>query len=412
MFLGLIGAPVRVIPYPAYKALKNAGGVLGNLLSAAEAKAVQSIVGSTALAVGAGIFGYSIGEAILKSLERPEVIPNPGDYFEAGNPGGVAKVTFSYYVNGDPVFSSIDSVAMPLPIKGSFYRVDAINGAAFFVRDGNGEQRNLVSTTFPVPGARLVIEGFKTAPGNVPIVPSKRVPSTLPNNPNPQPIVPVPLPVPGSPDFPITPEVVPNPDNDPNQDDKEVQPGVIVKIPETGSQIRFTPDGVSIGRYKSPDTLPFEVPQPDLPDTNKRVASPPCPCPEPDLSEVVCRIETLQDEILDDGYNSANTVTAIDQSGIVTGIANEIQVVRVVVLSQPSNSRVQPSSGAVPDVLFIGWFSWVYNGRPGERVPIHFADTSFTPDRSANGFIFQLYSGCTGQATYTTRIKRPYIDAC
>lgn len=411
-FLGLIGAPVRTIPYPVYQGLKQAGGVLSGLLTAAEASAVASLVGSTALAVGAGLLGFGIGEAILKSLERPEVIPNPGDYFEAGLDGNTAKVTFSYYVMGVPVFSSIDSVSMPTPIVGAFYKYDTVNGARFFVRDGNGLERALVGSTFPQPGARLVIEGFKTTPGDAPLTPTKRVPSTLPNNPNPQPLAPVPIPVPGQPDFPVTPEVVPNPDNNPDEDEKEVQPGVIVKIPEVGLQVRYSPDGVSIGRYKSPDTAPFEVPQPELPDTNKRVAKPPCPCPETDNTEIICRLKALQDGLLDDGYDYATQNIALVGNGTYSGFPNELYAVRLNVTRPATGAKTQYGGGAAPNINYAGWLAFSTSGAYHERTQIQYDSQVFLAPGQANGFSFTATLGNKAAIQVTTRKKRDYADNC
>lgn len=402
---------MQAFSYADYAILKARTGALAAAAAAAESAAVAAMIGSTAAALGAGVLGWMIGESILKSLERPEVIPNPGDYWDAGNVGEQAVITFSYYVNGVPVFQSIDSVTMPTPIRGPFYRSDSV-GTRFFVRDGNNTERPLVGSTLPQPGARLVIEGFKTSPGSLPITPNKKLPTTAPNSP--APLVPqtVPLPIPGRPDYPITPTVVPNPDNSPQDPEKEVRPGVIVKIPELGLQIRYAPDGVTIGKYKGPDTEPFEVPENDTPDQNRRVAAPPCPCPETDVSEMLCRIKAIQDGVLDDGFNYTTTVTSEAQSYFSPATSLVYDVVEIDVLSKPSNSRVQPSTLPVPDVIYIGWFSWLFNSRPGLREPLHFSFNAFKAPEGANGFCYQLYSGCTGRARYITKVERPYVDNC
>jgi hypothetical protein len=249
------------------------------------------------------------------------------------------------------------------------------------------------------------VEGLKKVPGYLPTSPNVpfKNPTTVPT-------------FPGQPDFPITPTVIPNPSNNPADDESEEEPGVIVKIPETGQQIRFTPSGVSIGRYKAPDTEPFEVEISPPPIDPPRVAAPPCPCPEdkpdPKKDEILCRVKALQGALLNDGYTYTTTAGGSGQGVIVDISPNEIYAVAVQVTAVPADQKQQKAATGTPTVFYLGWFSWVYAEFPGERLPVHFLNTNWIAPAGATGYLVSLHDGVSATSQYLTRQPKDYVDRC
>lgn len=414
--LGLVGAPAAPMTYAAFKALAASGGAVGATLLGAKAAAVGALLGATAAAVGAGLGGYMIGEMILKNLEEPQALPPPGEYFEFGTPDIEIEVQYDFFRGGTKELSDQWAYVGFTPTRGLFN--GTTNGVrSFFFLDKNAVRRNILSIDANIPDTNLVIKSFRNFRTTQPVVPTKRLPSYAPNRGNPPLPVPVIVPVPGTPGVPITPRVIPNPANDPDVDDAETPPGIIVQIPETGQQIKFTPDGVTISNYMNPPAREFKVPPPAFPPGGK-VATPPC-CPseppEPpdvDLSEIICRIKTLQDEILNDGFDRVNGETGNSNSGFYEALDGDLYKVQIDITQRPSNLRVQSSTSPAMDVWYVGWFSWVENGFPCKRQYIHFENQTFLAPPGVTGFMYQTYFGCKAVGRWQRRVKKPYVDNC
>lgn len=414
--LGLVGAPAAPMSYAAYNALAAGGSALGATFGAAKSAALAAMASTAALALGAGVGGFLLGQAILEGLNEPQVLPDMGEYFEAGAPQQLVKLVYDYYVNDQQLFSDQPSQFLLAPVKGIFFRI--IEGAStWFVFDGNGVQQTIVSTTNTSGGTRFELKGFING-NNETIAPTKRLPSYVPKNPDrPQPRPPTPIPIPGVPDLPITPVVVPNPGNDDGEEGEERPPGLVVQIPQTGQQIRFTPEGVYVTNYNAQNREPYRIPPPNIPPGGT-TATPRC-CddgePEPPderIDEIICRVKALQETLLDDGYTFITGVTPTAQSGSATGGEGEWYRVNVDVISRPANLRIQPSTNPAPDVWYVGWFSWVSGGFPGDRQPLHFKTQTFLAPPNVDGFIYQLNAGCAGTAIYERRVRKPYVDLC
>lgn len=414
--LALVGAPAAPISYAAFQALQAGGTALAATAGAAKAAALAALASGAALALGAGIGGFLLGEAILAGLEPETSMPDMGEYFEAGVVQGTVRIIFDYYVDGNQVFNDLSSQTITSPVKGIFFKV--IDGASvWFVFDGDGVEQRIISTSNKASGTRFDIVSFVTGAGS-PVTPTKRLPSYVPKNPDlPKPQPPTPISVPGVPPFPITPVVVPNPGNDEPNDGEERPPGLVVQIPETGQQFRFTPEGVYVTNYGAPNREPFRVPPPVIPPGGK-ASTPPCcdkdtPEPEPvNLDEIICRLKALQDELLDDGTDRVNGSTPTAQSGFYEELDGGFYKVQMNLVSKPLNAKVQPSTQPASDVIYCGWFAWVENGFPGERVPIHFENQTFLAPPNVTGFMYQYYAAHSGNAQWQRRTKREYIDFC
>lgn len=409
--LALVGAPAAPMSYAAFNALAAKATAAGASAAAAGSAAAAAIAAGAAAALGAGIGGFLLGQMILDGLEQPQVLPDMGEYLEAGAAGQTVRLFYEYKVNGQTIFDNQPSQLLDAPIKGAFYRV--INGAAtWFVFDRNGMQQNIVSTGNTSSGTQFRIISVQLIGGQT-VAPTKKLPTYVPVNPDrPQPRPVTPLPIPGFPDFPITPQVVPNPGNDEPSEGEKRPPGVIVQIPQTGQQFDFTPSGVIISNYNAPNREPFRVPPLVLPPGSVAATPPCCEGSEVDLSEIICRLKALENGLLDDGYDFTVNSTPDSRSGRVFDSGKIFDVVRIFVTSKPSNLPVQTSNAPAPDVWFVGWFSWLAGGKEGERIPLHFQESGFIAPEGVDGFTYQLGYGSTGFASYSTKVKKDYVDAC
>lgn len=415
MVLALVGAP-SAFTWEAYKATKALGGALGAVLGAADAAAVAGIVGSAAAVVGAGLGGFLIGQAILDQLQPETSMPDMGEYYEVGAQTGLVRIRYEYKVNGEVIFDNALSQFLISPVKGMFY--DATNNAStWYVRDGQGNRQNIISTAGQTSGTEFRVIQFELSSG-APIAPTKRLPSYVPTRPGlPTPQPPTPITVPGIPSVPVAPIAVPNPGNDDPEEGGERQPGVVVQVPEAGLQIRYTPSGVFLTNYNAPNKEPFRVPPPILPPGGKAATPECCPQepPEPpkvDLEEIICRLKALQKELLDDGFDNISGATPQGASGFYEALDGGFYKVQIDITQKPSNLRIQPSTPPALDVWYVGWFSWVENGFPGERMPLHFQNSSFVAPPNVTGFMYQVNAGCLAIGRWTRKVKREYVDFC
>lgn len=412
-FLGLVGAPAGRFTYATYKALKALSPAAAALFAASETAAVGALLANTAAVLGAGALGFFVGDQILKQLERTESMPDPGDYYEVGDPAFFTSIVFDYYVGGVPVFIDNVTIGLKNPVRGTFVRREA-DTVRFYVINGDGDPYDLAATINPPDDTRIVIKGFIKRPGTDPITPTKKLPSYTPVTPNRPTPVPTTIPIPGYPFFPITPTPVETPANDPDEDDKFVDPGVTVKVPELGLQIQYTPTGVRIGRYVDNDTKLYAPPPPQFPTPPKKAAEEPCPCPDDKdkFDEIICRVKTLQSKLLDDGYITETNLQGPSSFIEVTGLPDEFYQLEIGVTQKPVNVKTQTYSSGAVVVEWVGWLSWIVGGRKGERIFLQFEETGFKPPPECNGYVIAMNDGCRASALALTRKKKDYVDLC
>lgn len=413
--LALTGAPSR-LSWEAYKAAKAAGGALGGVLAAAESAALAALALKTAAVVGAGVGGFMLGQAILAQLAPETSMPDMGEYYEVGQPTQLVRLYFEYKVDDVVIFDNLPSQFLQAPIKGMFFRV--IDGAStWFVFDATGTQQNIVSSTNKPEGTQFRIISFELGNGQT-VTPTKRLPSYVPTRPDlPTFAPPTTIPIPGTPGLPITPIAVPNPGNDDPAEGGERQPGVVVQVPQTGQQIRYTPDGVFITNYNAPNREPYRVPPLQVPPGGKAATPECCPSEEPDpdkpnLDEIICRLKALQDKVLDDGTDKVNGQTAAAGSGFYEALDGDFYKVKMQMTKKPANAKIQASIAPAMDVYYCGWFAWVENGFPCERQYIHFDNQSYIAPPNVTGFMYQYYQGFEGTGQWQRRTKREYVDFC
>lgn len=196
-------------------------------------------------------------------------------------------------------------------------------------------------------------------------------------------------------------------------------PGAIQFRPEFnvdvgGVNVNFDLGGVtfSIGKpAESQPKLPGTDPrQPSIPPTQPR--SPLAKCEPYNDAALQCKVETLQEGLLNGGYDIVNGSTATAQSGKYVDQDGEFYKVTVVVTERPINLKIQPSTAPADDVWFVGWFAWLENDRPLLRQPLHFEAQSWFAPENVTGFVYQLNFGCKGAAVWQRRVRKAFVDVC
>lgn len=412
-FLGFTGTYPVTVPYSELKKLATGTGFGSSTLRAANNAAGYGISRAAGWLGLAGAFGFFVGQKILEGLEYTEQpLTIRQLYKTAGNQGKIrvlATVTLQGVgvLNFDNLFDS--PVVMPVALDGTggTFRYGALVGAnATFVGYFQAAPDQMLS---PFRVTSLTKEGgapaaFQQIPAPAfPIIPYApiKVPALVPT-------------APGEPDFPITPTVVPTPENDPDKDNEAGEPGVIVQIPEVGLQLRYSPTGVAIARYTSPETRVFEEPKVPPPPNTPTPAVNVCPCPENDvdLSEVICRLKALENGLLSDGYDYTTTAGASGQGGVISDIADELVYVEIQIDEFAPYERTQRSAPGTPTVYFIGWFSWIVGQFPSERIPISYLNHNFIAPPNATGYLYSLHDGASAITRYVTRTAKEYTDLC
>jgi hypothetical protein len=413
MFLGLTGVPTSRLTYEAFKLASTATNAVGALFRGASAAAVAGIVARGSLVTGAGLAGFWIGQKILEDLEYDGPEPEIAETYRT--PGNAGRIRLTASINFNPVGEQVFVNDFDSPVIAPFVQTVGAS-LRFGVIAGNPPAFNLYVQTTPEQIVQPLKVISATKINGDPVPELKKVPGYAPTF-APAPFkLPTTIPIsPAIPDFPITPTVVPNPDNDPEEgDDKAKEPGVVVQIPEMGTQIVFTPTGVTIGRYRSPETEPTEAPKVPPPPGTPPVSEGECPCPEPENNneEIICRLKALQEEILDDGFTQEITLHGGGQSHSVSGLGESFFRVETNAISFPSNAKriSYPAPGI--DTVFVGNMQFLVAGAPTEPIPIRGISQVMFPPEGATGYVVSGASGFSITSAAYVRTKRPYVDNC
>jgi hypothetical protein len=413
MFLGLVGVPTSRLSWEAFRAARAIGSATGALFTAAGNAAAAGIVGQAAAVAGAGAFGWFLGQKVLESLEvdpLPE-IPLTLNYRVPDGSGRVKVRAFSKTKTGPRIDFENDVDA---PIVAPIIQPNGAGQVKFGILTGNppsflqygGGGADLFETYLEVVSITKLdgspVPNLRQIPGPKPIIPAEPVK------------VPVLIPVPGLPSFPIVPVVVPNPANEPDVDDETREPGVIVQVPEYGIQFNFGLDGVRIDKYRSPNTEPFEVPKIPTPPSTPTPAQDPCPCPEGENKdeEIICRIKTLQKEILDDGFTLDLRTQGPAQCLSASGFDKEFRFLETSATQVPGNAKriSYPAPGV--DTVFIGNIQFVVKGALTEPVPIRTTNQIVIAPVESTGYVVSGATGFRITAAAYLYTKKDYVDTC
>lgn len=381
--------------------------------------ALEAVAANAALLLGAGVLGWEIGHWLQKTFapETPTEFPAIGGVLGGGQAGIIYHVTFEYEtISGGPATQSVN---LEGPIIG-FVQGDQIQGTPsmahyWWIYYGPSQQQygpGLVDDdiiVFPH------ITGF--TPLTTPSKPDPHQPWTYPpaapDLPKLNPTKPFPF-LPGTPNLPM--EIVPfkrprrNPGVTPLQPGESEQPGVLVKIPDLGTGIEFTPDGVDVKTYN-----PLPVPQPDT-QKDTRVPPPPslppicdCPC---DDSEILSKLKEIKDEedeikklVTPPEYDYTSEIVA-SGGGANVDLPEGTYAVEILITGHRLNEKKQAGNGG-PDVYYQGWYSFGgADSDGGNRLPISYGKQYVTVPDLYTKFSFTVYTGLTGTATALIRHKR------
>ncbi len=412
-FLGLVGAPVTPIPYETFRGLATGSGFGASTLRAGANAVGFGITRALGLLSAGGALGFFLGQKILEGIEYTEAPLTIRQLYKVPGSEGRIRVQFRFKLTTTPLITDFFEADSPLvaPVSieasGGTYNVGYLSGAnsafsgIYQAAPAQVEVPLEILSVTKVGGAPASFQKIP-APA-LPIVPFApiRVPTTVPT-------------LPGQPDFPITPTVIPAPER-PTDDPTQRKPGILVQIPEVGIQLSFYPDGVTIGSYTGVETKPFEEPKFPLPPGNPPPATEPCPCDEGGEGkddEIICRIKTLQDEILNDGYDLETHLAGESSYISVDGLPDEFFRLEIGVTQAPTNVKTQYYSVADATVEWVGWLSWNIGGRKSERLSLQFRETAYIPPPGCQGYTIAMNSGCLCNALALTRKKKDYVDTC
>jgi hypothetical protein len=409
----VLGEAAAVLSYEAFKAASATGTAFGGLLTAARAAAIAAIATDGALVAGAGLAGFAIGQEILRKLEYTGVEPTVRQFYKA--PPGVGRIRVfaaNKFINQpEELFENVFDSPVVGPVSfdtPAGLRMGVLAGASLtfvqYVQGGRELYERPLTITNVTAENGTAVPGLLKLPTFAPTFPAEplKFPTTIPI-------------APGVPDFPIVPYVVPNPANDPDQeDDKAKTPGVIVKVPETGTQITFTPTGVQIQRYSAPETKPYEVPKIPPPPGTFPPATQECPCPETESKddEIICRLKALQEELLDDGYSLDLRTQGPAQCLSATGFDKEFRYLETNAIAVPKNAKRIPYPAPGIDTVFVGNVQFMIAGIPGEVIPIRGERQITVAPPGATGYTISGAFGFTISAAAYLYEKKDYIDNC
>jgi hypothetical protein len=368
---------------------------------------------AASVVLGGGAFGFWLGQQILKGLEYTGAEPPVGIKYQTPKNGQKIRViaTFKPVGGAEQTFDNV----FDNPVFGPTAKTLGVLTSYGMIVGDPGTFVQYVATTPDLIEQPLQITSVTALDGS-PAPGLRKVPGYLPQSPPALPSVPTTVPTaPGLPDFPITPTVVPNPANTPDEDDNTAkEPGVIVQIPELGMQVNFGPSTVTISRFRDPTTGPWEVPTQTPPPDDKKVAAPPCQCPEEEnkSAEIICRLKALEKEILNDGYTLDLRLAGPAQCLSASGFTKEFRYLETTVAALPQNAkRIRyPEPGI--DTVFCGNLQFTVLGVPGEVIPIRNLHQITVAPTGADGYVISGDNGfqlSVGAYLYT---KKDYVDLC
>lgn len=398
------------ISYEAAGELAASGSVLGEALAASEVAAAAVVLAEPLLIVGAGLAAAAAAEAILNKIApnspKPQFRSNRAS---AGRIGGNFIVEYKHKIQGQP--EATDTFAGQGQYQGTQRVKDANNivtwgfvvGGAFFGAFSAAEsliEEPLIVTNITQTGGQPGTEKqpasdwVNPGTGNLPVP------------------TPVDIAYPDGQTVTITPTVYPSPKGDPAiAPQTPISPGVTVHVPEVGVTFNFTPINVTV-TFTTPSDSQTVFAPPRSTQTVYKLPSNPCDCPPSDTSKLICKIDELQHELLNSGYTYTATLVPEDVGGTVEIIGDEPYSVSFNITQIPSTARSETGLGVSPDVLFSGWFSARINGVDGERIPIHYENTTFSLAPNVTGYSYCFYVGFRGTSTYRQRKPKPFVSKC
>jgi hypothetical protein len=398
------------VSWPLLNAYVEAESAAAGAVEVAGVAAAEAAAAVPALLLGAGLLGWEIGDQLRKHFlpDNPERFPAPFKPFTGGQQRGrLYDVTFTQAEGSSGLGTATIGAYGPISATYEYNVSETLIGYAWASSDGIHSQGASTEDDWEARGIPSVIsvvphDGMPDLDKNPPYAyaPTIQVPGVL------NPTKPFPF-LPGNPNLPmeIVPFKRPNKTTDPDTTDpnQEEEPGVIVKIPDLGTQITFTPGGADIQSYNPTDTA-RAAPQQDSRKSPPKAATEVCDCPC-DVSEVLAKIKEVKDEedeikkLVEPKEYDHHTAVRLSGSGGSFTLQPYCRAVRVQVTVFPSNREGYDGNGG-PDIVFAGWHAFGGAGVfGGERVPIQYYDNVYLAPENAGTFTYGLKTGYEGIVT-------------
>jgi len=412
------------IPWSAMDAfIAEGSGIVPALEAAGELGLEAASIGPGALLGAAGIAGWYIGQQLQKHFGDGTLnFPPPSTPFQGGQRATRYSVVVAYQLNstgshtvtygnvGGPVVGITAKAARPdegFPVPTTRYGL-SLEGGAFstsagdFADDDVVVAPTIVSIT-PLDGLPDTKNPPAAYPAGIPIDPAALVGNPFRPFPEPDTREATPeIAIPGA-----EPDTGKKPDTPPNEED---EPGVVILIPDLGTQIEFGPDGAKIRNY-NPSPYPQPQPQgdPRIPPPKTATAECECPC---DVSEVLKKIKEVKDE--EDEIKQLVTPPEYDYSTsvLLTGGGGSADLpagtyaVKVDVFGQEANAKGQEGNGG-PNIWHQGWYAFGGQGIfGGDRKPLSYLHHWLPVPEFATSFCYTVYTGQNAQVTAFIRKKR------
>jgi hypothetical protein len=400
----------EALPYEALPSLAEEAPILGEFVEAASEVALAGALAEPALLLGGGILAGMAAEAIFNKLNPSHPKPTQKASRGGGRIGGGSwTVGVHYKTTGAGSVDTFFNVAGNVLglLAGGF----ALGSILYYIYYEGGRELVLSDppeTILEPPTITSITPNDGGSPANVPAQPVWESPGLG--------VLPDPalkdIALPDGSTMPYTVQPLPSPSNLPTAKPNQPFPlGIMVFMPEPGIIVNFTPTNVQIAFTTGLSTSTLLRP----PIGGYDLTAPPkeaCPCPDADLTKVYCLLGELESHLLDNGYNYTVHTGASGNSGSQSITTDEPYSVSFTVTHKPENAKKESGGDNSPQVVFSGWWSQTIDGKPSQRVPIHYEQTTFLLDKACEGYSFCFYFGFTGTSQYTTRKKRDFSSSC
>lgn len=399
-----------VLPYSALPALEAEAPILGEFVAEAGEVALAGALAEPALILGAGLLAGAAAEAIFNNLNpshpKPQLQRKPGggrigsgrwlvgvnyQTTGAGNvntaflvQGAVLGIAITGYYLGSIIWSIVTSVQNYQVLSDPPDDVQvAPNITGITPYDGQGDPTIAPAPVWVNPGTGLLPPAV---PKNYTLPNGDTVPYTLQPLPNPRAL----------------------PSAKPNQ---PYSPGIQVFAPEPGLLINFGPVNVQL-TYTTGLSTTVALPAPlgGYPGTPPPPM--PCPCDPVDTAKIVCLLRELESGLLNDGYDYPTYSGGSGNGGSTSGDNTNLFAAKINCTAVGEQVKTIRVDGDTPQIYILGWFSWLFQGKPGERIPINYKESAWIAPEGATGFTWGLYYGCNATATAVSKVKRSFSSAC
>lgn len=390
-----------VLPYSELPQLATEAPILGEFVEAAGEVALAGALAEPALILGTGLLAGAAAEAIFNKLNPSS--PKP---VQKGLPTGGRIAGGSFRVGVNYQTTGAGNVNTEFIVAGNVLGLTAggfvLGSILYYIFYEGGKELVLSDPPADIqvaPNIIYILGNGSTPNPDIPTQPSWVNPGIG--------ILPAPTmknrTLPDGTNQPYQIQPLPNPRNLPTaQPNQPYSPGITVYSPEFGIAVNFSPTSIRIA-YTTSISTSISLRPPTGSYDGTPLPPEACPCPTVDLSEVIRRLKDLENCDRCNDYTYTSHDGGSGNSGTQNTGSDQLVSVTINVTSEPSNVKNQYGGGNAPDVVYAGWFAFIINGKPSERIPIQYAQQTFVPPGIASGFCWTGYTGVAISCGYVTR---------